>query len=201
VTTGDFNADGNLDLAVTTAAGSTAVSILLGNADGTFPTHVEYTTGSGGFHITTADLNGDGKLDLAVQGVSLSILLGNGDGTFPTHVEYGVGSGPNGIAIGHFNGDGRLDLAEANFNDNTVSVLLHGTTVALSDTSVDFGLQLVGTASPAQEVTLTNTGPIALISPVSPRAATSFRGTTAARICLQGRVAQFGLLLAPATKE
>ena len=167
VTTGDFDADGNLDLAVTTD-GSNAVSILLGNGDGTFPTHVEYATGSGAFHIAIADLNGDGKLDLAVNGVSLNVLLGNGDGTFQSHVEYGVGSGPVGVTIGDFNGDGRLDLAEANFNDNTVSVLLQGTTVALSDTSLDFGLQLVGTASSPQAVTLTNTGPIALnISSIS----------------------------------
>ena len=70
--------------------------------------------------------------------------------------------GPEQVTAGDFNGDGRLDLAAANFIDNTVSVLLQATTVALSDTSLRFGLQLVGTESRAQAVTLTNTGPITL---------------------------------------
>jgi len=53
-------------------------------------------------------------------------------------------------------------LQVPNNGSNTVSVFLQGTTVALSDTSLKFGLQLVGTHSPAQTVTLTNTGPITL---------------------------------------
>ena len=69
---------------------------------------------------------------------------------------------PLGVAVGDFNDDGRLDLAVANVFDNTISILLQATTVALSDTSLKFGVQLVGTHSPAQSVTLTNTGPIAL---------------------------------------
>ena len=41
---------------------------------------------------------------------------------------------------------------------NTISILLQGTTVALSETSLKFGVQLVGTTSAAQMATLTNTG-------------------------------------------
>src|SRR5439155_8992694 len=69
---------------------------------------------------------------------------------------------PLGLAAGDFNDDGRLDLAVANLFGNTVSVLLQATTVALSDTSLRFGVQLVGTTSTAQTVTLTNSGPITL---------------------------------------
>jgi Abnormal spindle-like microcephaly-assoc'd, ASPM-SPD-2-Hydin len=39
---------------------------------------------------------------------------------------------------------------------------LQSTTAALSDTSLRFGVELVGTHSTAQTVTLTNTGPITL---------------------------------------
>ncbi len=40
----DFNGDHNLDLAVANWASGT-VSILLGNGDGTFQTHVDYSVG------------------------------------------------------------------------------------------------------------------------------------------------------------
>src|SRR5439155_14251392 len=76
--------------------------------------------------------------------------------------EFATGSDPLGLAAGDFNNDGRLDLAVANLFGSTVSVLLQATTVALSDTSLRFGLQLVGTTSTAQTVTLTNSGPITL---------------------------------------
>src|SRR5262249_7414335 len=108
--------------------------------------------------------NGDSHLDLAVTGdlYKISVVIGNGDGTFQNFIDFPSGSMPEGIATGDFNGDGRLDLAVTNRGDNTISIFLQATTVAPSDTSLSFGLQLVGTTSPAQTVTLTNTGPIAL---------------------------------------
>jgi len=161
----DLNFDGFLDLVITNTTSST-VSILLGNGDGTFQSHVDYSVLSGSNSSRVADFNGDGKLDLAVTPRNLSdvvsILLGNGDGTFQVPVEFATGSEPLGLAAGDFNDDGRLDLAVANLSGNAVSVLLQATTVALSDTSLKFRVQLVGTASTAQTVTLTNSGPITL---------------------------------------
>ena len=53
VATGDFNRDGILDLVFANSAPS--VSILLGNADGTFQPPVEYTTGgSSGLSVAVA---------------------------------------------------------------------------------------------------------------------------------------------------
>jgi hypothetical protein len=165
VNAADLNADGFLDLVVANWFSET-VSVLLGNGDGTFQPHVDYAIPSGAIISRVADFNGDGKLDLAVTPWNVadvvSILLGNGDGTFQAPVEFATGSDPFGLAAGDFNDDGRLDLAVANFFGNTVSVLLQATTVALSDTSLKFALQLVGTTSTAQAVTLTNSGPIAL---------------------------------------
>ena len=128
VTTGDFNGDGKLDLAIANGFSSAGtVSVLLGNGDGTFQSLVAYTVGNSARDVTAADFNGDGKLDLAVSnngGSSVSILLGNGDGTFQSQTQYSTGSGPWGLTAADFNGDGKLDLAVTNDGAGTVSILL-----------------------------------------------------------------------------
>src|SRR5881296_3123582 len=44
--------------------------------------------------------------------------------SFGAATPFPVGSSPASVAVGDFNGDGRLDLAVANFNSNSVSILL-----------------------------------------------------------------------------
>jgi hypothetical protein len=112
VAVSDVNGDGRPDLIVTNRGDST-VSILLGQADGTFGSKMDIATGAGPTNLVVGDFNKDGNVDLATVNVggSVSVLLGNGDGTFKPHVEYATGTGPYGIAIGDFNGDGKLDLA------------------------------------------------------------------------------------------
>lgn len=113
---GDFDHDGNLDLAVLNSNGS--VSILISNGDGTFhpPTNFA-TTGSGPSSLATGDFNRDGNLDLVVTnfnnfgGNSVSIFLGNGDGTFRYYYDPTVAAGPLGVAVADLNRDGILDLA------------------------------------------------------------------------------------------
>jgi hypothetical protein len=139
LTAGDFNGDGNLDLAVANSASnstSNSISILLGNGDGTFRTQVDYPATAPG-PIITGDFNGDGNTDLAfistglVDGNSfqqVGIMLGNGDGTFHTEVNYPTGPNPISIAVGDFNGDGKLDIAigglDASETFSQISVLL-----------------------------------------------------------------------------
>jgi len=79
IVAGDFNNDGNLDLAVANY-GDNSVTLLLGNGDGTFTpsSGSPYAVGGGPSAITAADFNGDGKLDLAVVNSmdnAVSILL------------------------------------------------------------------------------------------------------------------------------
>ena len=129
----DFNGDSRLDLAIAhqnciafSPCGVGAVSILLGNGDGTFPSEVEYAVGSNPASLAAMDFNGDGKLDLAVANSStgtVSILLGKGNGTFRNHVDYSTGQNIGSIAVGDFNNDGKMDFAVTT-SANTVSVFL-----------------------------------------------------------------------------
>jgi len=127
-----FHGDGRLDLAIPNT-GSSSVSILLGNGDGTFTaaTGSPITVGQSPYAVTTGDFNADGRLDLAVANYtskSISILLGNVMGTFTAVVgsPISVEMSPYRVTTGDFNGDGRLDLAASNFEDNSVSILFRG---------------------------------------------------------------------------
>ena len=62
---GDFNADGKIDL-VTGNIQSKDISVLLGNGDGTFQPVVSYPTGGAVGGLVAGDFNGDDKLDIAV---------------------------------------------------------------------------------------------------------------------------------------
>ena len=64
IAVGDFNEDGNLDVAVANFL-SNSLSVLLGDGAGSFGAAESYAVGTNPISLTTADLNGDGVLDLA----------------------------------------------------------------------------------------------------------------------------------------
>jgi hypothetical protein len=121
VAVGDFNGDGKLDLVTANYGnyGTSDVSVLLGNGDGTFQPARNFTIGTAAVipSVAVGDFNGDGKLDIvATNGSGVSVLLGNGDGTFQPAQDYGLpneGAGTQtslSLAVGDLNGDGKLDL-------------------------------------------------------------------------------------------
>jgi hypothetical protein len=121
VVVGDFNHDGNPDIAVS----GIQLQVLLGNGDGTFQQPVTYALGIVPNWVATADFNHDGNLDLATADLSftgVSILLGNGDGTFQKAVNYSTPQIPTFVAVGDFNDDHNLDLVV--LDSHEVSVLL-----------------------------------------------------------------------------
>jgi hypothetical protein len=115
VAEGDFNGDGNLDLAVPTYGGAD-VNILLGDGLGAFtPGQAFPLSGDEVNFAVAADFNGDGKVDLAITVPDTStdnvrILLGNGDGTFIAGSSMTLSDGGYFIASGDFNNDGKVDL-------------------------------------------------------------------------------------------
>ena len=158
----DLNGDGNLDLAIgTNQAKEPQFSILLGKGDGTFLPHYEYPAGSKPRAVIAADFNGDGQVDLAFANYgnnSVSILLGQGNGTFGSPTGYPTGTSPQSIVAGDFANNGRMDVATADLGSGTVSLLLQTPVVLLSPSSLNFGVQAIGTTSPPQNISLSNSG-------------------------------------------
>jgi hypothetical protein len=115
---GDFDRDGNLDLAVADSAGN--ASIRRGNGNGTFqaPTLLN---APGQFSIIAEDVNGDGSLDVITNEI---VLLNDGSGNFPEATRFAPGVQPTLLRAADFNEDGALDLVTANAPTNSVAVFL-----------------------------------------------------------------------------
>jgi hypothetical protein len=160
IAVGDFNKDGKLDVVTgnyyvdgDVYSGEDnyfGMSVLLGNGDATFQSHVDYAGGETSTMVyfqtapvAVADLNGDGNLDIVATGPGLGAMvwLGNGDGSFqPGMPNTNIGGDSTALVLADFNGDGKPDMAVANgsitvgfthdgmsyqvFGGTTVSVLL-----------------------------------------------------------------------------
>jgi hypothetical protein len=107
---GDFNHDGNLDIAL--APWGTQVQVVLGKGNGTFMGPVNYPITGAARCLAVGDFNGDGQLDLAVSEdyYSVDLLYGRANGTFAKAGSFQTGQGW-GIGAYDLNGDGWTDLA------------------------------------------------------------------------------------------
>jgi hypothetical protein len=121
----DINGDGRLDLAVPVNLGpgpayTGAVSLFLGNGDGTFQARTDVAAGSYVASVAIADMNADGRKDLVVAhrtSGTIAVMLGNGDGTFGAATPSVAGGAPSALAIADIDQDGRLDVVTNGGND------------------------------------------------------------------------------------
>jgi uncharacterized repeat protein (TIGR01451 family) len=121
--TGDFNGDGNVDVAVT----ASSLWVLLGNGNGTLQPGVEYAATASPNYVTATELNGDSKIDLIISSYynsKVSVMLGNGDGTFQAPANQISVYDPNSVSVGDFNGDGNTDAVVTTYYDSNVKILI-----------------------------------------------------------------------------
>lgn len=128
----DVNGDGRSDIIAVGLSGTPAVSVLVGNGDGTFQPYVNFGTGNQAAAVTSGDLNHDGKTDIVVaedfnNADVVGILLGNGDGSFQAVQTFSTAPGPRSVVIVDVDGDGNQDVVTANDSgptlEATVSIL------------------------------------------------------------------------------
>jgi hypothetical protein len=141
----DVNGDGKLDIVVPHAdlemmsglGKSGAITVMLGNGDGTFKAGVDYTIGVNAVSVAIGDMNGDGVPDIlavdfgnnpsqstVVVTGAVAVLLGNGDGTFQAPVRYALPRSPAAVVVGDFDGDGINDVAVSSRTNHTITMFL-----------------------------------------------------------------------------
>ena len=130
IAVGDFNGDANPDLAITNGGGQEDVTLLFNGGNGMFWNASSLNVGR------DADLNfviagkftSDDRPDLAILKTSATdfceIWEGDGNGGFSEKPSVDTGRKPIFAAAGDVDEDSHLDLVVANWDDNTVTILL-----------------------------------------------------------------------------
>ncbi len=137
---GDFNKDGNIDLAVLEDCGSAKcsqpgqVEFLFASGDGNFKSASTYPVGYSPTGIAAGATYLSGNMDVVVanrcgedascqSGGTAAILYGDGTGAFKPGTDLALGNSPSSIALASLKSNGVLDLVVSRSGDNTVAVL------------------------------------------------------------------------------
>jgi hypothetical protein len=124
---GDFNEDGQIDIALCHSIGST-VTIYLGQGNGKFAkTATNHATGSFPTQIITLDYNKDNHIDLVTynqSSSSVTVLTGAGNGSFSLFANLPVTSTIAGrMATADFNNDTNPDLVVSGYTSKVINYL------------------------------------------------------------------------------
>ena len=131
----DFNGDGLPDLAWIDQQAvnqPSSISVFLHDSGSSFveaPTS-DLPTGTFAESLSAIDMDRQGGIDIVVVNRfddTAQVYFGDGNGNFSSGGTLGVGHEPFATTVADFNLDGREDLATADFNGDSVSVLLNNT--------------------------------------------------------------------------
>jgi FG-GAP-like repeat len=121
---GDFDGDGNLDLAALNFdpnfGSRNALTVALGRGDGTLETAPVYPSSGTLGAVSAGDLNGDGFPDLAFVDTAsgkVQIDTNNGNGTFSPGAALAVGATASALVVADLDGDGLDDIVCADGSD------------------------------------------------------------------------------------
>ncbi|AGY57814.1 FG-GAP-like repeat-containing protein [Gloeobacter kilaueensis] len=178
VVIGDFDGDGDNDLATATYGSvydfsQSGLYLLLNNGDATFTTQ-NIAPDNVLTSIATADLDGDGDLDFAAinnTSKKVQIFKNNGNGTVGPSSSFSVGYRPNTIALGDIDGDGDIDIVTDNSKYDSFSIATNNgngsfaasinratgdgpVSVTLADIDNDGRLDLVSANANSEDVTV-----------------------------------------------
>jgi hypothetical protein len=145
VTVGRLRSNGPLDIVATTF-GSSNVTVLLGNGNGTFGGPIHLDAGVGNDAAAIADFNNDGTPDILVTNSetdTVTLLPGNGDGTFRAPVQLATGTSPFAMAVGQFDSHKLPEVAV--LGTLTISVLLNDSSAPAGAAFVNGTGQIAGT--------------------------------------------------------
>jgi hypothetical protein len=125
---GDLDADGDLDIMVSTYSGGEGrLVVCRNNGAGTFAIlspALALGLGSGAGPLALGDVDGDGDLDVAtvMRQNSVVLALNNGQAAFALLREVPVGDGPSAVLLRDLDGDRDLDLLTSNVTSSTISI-------------------------------------------------------------------------------
>jgi hypothetical protein len=125
---GDFDGDGDLDLAVANPVAGGVVVLMENQGDGTFVRLDQLYLGDQTYGVTSGDLDTDGIIDLIVVNSGSNNILamrGIGDGTFELASTLTAQTNPKDAAIGYFNEDDLPDIAVVNYDSSSVTVFIN----------------------------------------------------------------------------
>jgi hypothetical protein len=155
----DLDLDGDVDA----VHGVGGVSIELNNGNGTFTYGGSVNDGTIISGIVIADVDGDALPDIVVSNEwehEVNVALGSGTGNaagFGPWQRFACGRDPQALAAADFDHDGNLDVVTADFNSDSLAVLVN------QSRWTDIGLGLGGTAGTPR---LQGKGPLIGGSPV-----------------------------------
>lgn len=129
MTTGDFNRDGAMDLALVNT-GRKSVTVLMNETTlgRGFVQRYEIVLGGGPFEVAAADLNRDAVVDLVVANADLNtidVVFGRQAGGFDPPEHLAAAGFPRGVAVADLDWDGAPDIIYSQFFLDSVQIL-HG---------------------------------------------------------------------------